>query len=40
MNSKKKTPIATNPNPQSLKIGSRVRCTDDHVEGRAFVSAR
>jgi hypothetical protein len=34
MSSKKKTPIASNTNMQTLKIGSRVRCTDDHVEGR------
>jgi hypothetical protein len=34
MSSKKKTPIAPNTNVQTLKIGSRVRCTDDHVEGR------
>jgi hypothetical protein len=31
MTSKKKTPSTSQ---QSLKIGSRVRCTDDHAEGR------
>ena len=34
MSSKKKNPSSTNTNPQALKIGSRVRCTDDRVEGR------
>jgi hypothetical protein len=34
MRNKKKAPGSPSPNPQGLKIGSRVRCTDDHVEGR------
>ena len=32
--SSKKTSATTNPNVQPLRIGSRVRCTDDGVEGR------
>jgi hypothetical protein len=32
--STKKTPIAPAPSLQTLKIGSRVRCTDDQAEGR------
>jgi hypothetical protein len=32
--SSKKTAASANTNPQTLKIGSRVRCTDDGVEGR------
>jgi outer membrane biosynthesis protein TonB len=34
MSSKKKTPITPSTSPQMLKIGSRVRCTDDGIEGR------
>lgn len=34
MSSKKKNPTSLNTNMQSLKIGSRVRCTDDGVAGR------
>jgi hypothetical protein len=34
MTSKMKTPPSTSTSPQTLKIGSRVRCTDDSVEGR------
>ncbi|HTU17697.1 MAG TPA: hypothetical protein VMG10_06495 [Gemmataceae bacterium] len=34
MTSKKKTPAIPGTDPQSLKIGSRVRCTDDGVQGR------
>jgi hypothetical protein len=34
MTSKHKTPTSTRTNLQTLKIGSRVRCTDDGVEGR------
>src|SRR6185437_2805279 len=34
MSSKKKTPATLSTSPQTLKIGSRVRCTDDGVEGR------
>jgi hypothetical protein len=34
MSSKNKTPIAPSTSPQTLKIGSRVRCTDDGIEGR------
>src|SRR6476646_3405367 len=34
MSSKNKTLITPSANPQTLKIGSRVRCTDDGVEGR------
>jgi HB1, ASXL, restriction endonuclease HTH domain len=34
MTSKPKTPTSTSTSPQTLKIGSRVRCTDDRVEGR------
>jgi hypothetical protein len=34
MSSKKKIPTNPNTNLQTLKIGSRVRCTDDGVEGR------
>jgi hypothetical protein len=34
MASKKKTPTASAACPQTLKIGSRVRCTDDQAEGR------
>src|SRR5262245_36516815 len=34
MTSKKKTTTSTSTSPQTLKIGSRVRCTDDGVEGR------
>jgi hypothetical protein len=34
MSSKKKTAAALGTNSPTLKIGSRVRCTDDHVEGR------
>jgi hypothetical protein len=34
MSSKKKIATTTNTNMQTLKIGSRVRCTDDSVEGR------
>src|SRR5205807_8117293 len=32
--SSKKTPATTNKDLPTLRIGSRVRCTDDHVEGR------
>jgi hypothetical protein len=34
MSSKQKTPATPSTSPQTLKIGSRVRCTDDGVEGR------
>jgi hypothetical protein len=34
MSSKKQNPTITGTNPQTRKIGSRVRCTDDQVEGR------
>ena len=34
MSSKKKTAATANTNPPTLKIGSRVRCSDDGVEGR------
>jgi HB1, ASXL, restriction endonuclease HTH domain len=34
MAAKKKTPTTVDAGLQMLKIGSRVRCTDDHVEGR------
>jgi len=34
MSSKKKNPTSPDTNPQAIKIGSRVRCTDDGVEGR------
>ena len=34
MSSKQNTPAAPSTVPQTLKIGSRVHCTDDHVEGR------
>jgi hypothetical protein len=34
MTSKKENPITTSTKLQAIKIGSRVRCTDDHVEGR------
>ena len=34
MSSKKKTSASPGTNLQALKIGSRVRCTDDGVEGR------
>jgi hypothetical protein len=34
MSSKKKTPATPSTSPQTLKIGSRVRCTDDGIEGR------
>lgn len=34
MSSKKKNPTTPSTNSQTLKIGSRVRCTDDGVEGR------
>src|SRR5262245_59684987 len=34
MSSKKKPPITSSTSTQTLKIGSRVRCTDDHVAGR------
>jgi hypothetical protein len=34
MTSKKKSPTTPGTSPQTLKIGSRVRCTDDRVEGR------
>ena len=34
MTSKKKSPTIPSTNPQTIKIGSRVRCTDDGVEGR------
>jgi hypothetical protein len=34
MSSKKKTPATLGTNLQALKIGSRVRCSDDGVEGR------
>jgi outer membrane biosynthesis protein TonB len=34
MSSKKKTPATPSTSPQTLKIGSRVRCTEDGVEGR------
>lgn len=34
MSSKKNIQAPAGPNPQALKIGSRVRCTDDHVQGR------
>jgi HB1, ASXL, restriction endonuclease HTH domain len=34
MSGNKKTATTAGTNPQALKIGSRVRCSDDHVEGR------
>jgi hypothetical protein len=34
MRSKKKIPTSPSTSQQALKIGSRVRCTDDGVEGR------
>src|SRR5262245_5767222 len=34
MSSKKKTPATPGTNPQTLRIGSRVHCTEDGVEGR------
>lgn len=34
MTSKTKPQSTSSANPQALKIGSRVRCTDDGVEGR------
>jgi hypothetical protein len=34
MSSKQKTTPHKSENPKSLKVGSRVRCTDDGVEGR------
>ena len=34
MTSKKENPITTSTKLQAIKIGSRVRCTDDGVEGR------
>jgi hypothetical protein len=34
MSKKKNTSTSANANPQALKIGSRVRCTDDGVTGR------
>src|SRR3954466_3860709 len=34
MSSKQKTIPHKSENPNSLKVGSRVRCTDDGVEGR------
>jgi hypothetical protein len=34
MSSKKTTPTAANDKLQTLRLGSRVRCTDDRVEGR------
>lgn len=34
MSGKKKTTAAAGMNPQTLRIGSRVRCTDDGVTGR------
>ena len=34
MSSKQNTQAAPSTGPQTLKIGSRVHCTDDHVEGR------
>src|SRR5450755_4193407 len=34
MTAKKKAATADNSGLQTLKIGSRVRCTDDRVEGR------
>src|SRR5262249_49526311 len=34
MSSKKKITTTPGTSPQALKIGSRVRCTDDGVEGR------
>jgi hypothetical protein len=34
MRSKKKTPATPAMNPQTIKIGSRVRCTEDGVQGR------
>jgi outer membrane biosynthesis protein TonB len=34
MSSKKKTPTIPSTNLQALKIGSRVRCSDDRVDGR------
>src|SRR5262245_21927716 len=34
MSSKKKTPAAASTNPQAIKIGSRVRRSDDGIEGR------
>src|SRR5438067_11516115 len=34
MSSKKKTAPHEAESPKSLKVGSRVRCTDDGVEGR------
>src|SRR5262245_30565630 len=34
MSSKQNSPTSPGTNPQTLKIGSRVRCTDDGVEGR------
>ena len=34
MASKQKTTSHESENPKALKVGSRVRCTDDGVEGR------
>jgi FtsZ-interacting cell division protein ZipA len=34
MATKKKTATTADAEPQALKIGSRVRCTDDRIEGR------
>jgi hypothetical protein len=34
MSSKKNNPTSLRTNPQTIKIGSRVRCTEDGVEGR------
>ena len=34
MSRKKKAPTTPTTSLQTLKIGSRVRCTDDRVEGR------
>jgi hypothetical protein len=34
MSSKKTTPTAANDKFQALRLGSRIRCTDDRVEGR------
>jgi hypothetical protein len=34
MSSKKTTAVHPGTNPQTLKIGGRVRCTDDGIEGR------
>src|SRR5215467_2974621 len=34
MSSKQNSPTSPGTNPQTLEIGSRIRCSDDGVEGR------